>query len=224
MTPSDLSLIKQTLTFWQHLTPDEQQYLTDNIEEVSYTAGENIHSGNNDCIGLLIVKTGQLRTYLLSEEGKEFTFFRLEEGGACALSASCLFSSITFDVFIDAEVDTQLLIFNSSALAKLQEKNIYVENYALKVVSESFSMVINAVERMLFHSFERRMAEFLTEEMERLGSDDIKLTHEQIAKYMGTAREVVSRTLKQFEKNGLVRIYRGGVQITDRQQLGAYIA
>lgn len=224
METANLDILQKSLIFWERLSEDEKKLLLENTAEVSYSAGENIHSGNEDCIGLLLVKTGQLRAYILSEDGKEFTLFRLGPGGVCALSASCLLKSITFDTYVDADTDCQLLLVNSIALARLQNKNVYVENFALKTVTEKFSLVINALEKMLFQNLDERVAGFLLEEADRLQSNSIQLTHEQIAKYMGTAREVISRTLKQFEKNGDVKLHRGGLEIVDKQRLHRYIA
>ena len=222
MDAADLTLLQNTLTFWNHLTTDEKSVLSQGLLKTNYSAGENIHSADNDCIGLLIVKSGELRAYILSEEGKEFTLFRLNPGDVCTLSASCLFNSITFDVYIDSETTSEVFVLNSYALSKLQEKNIYVENFALKIVTQKFSTVIGAMEKMLFYNFEQRLAAFLLEETLKTNSMEIKLTHEQIAKYIGTAREVVSRTLKHFEKDGIVKLFRGGLQIIDLTALKRY--
>ena len=183
------------------------------------TARENVHGGENDCVGVIIVKSGGLRSYILSEDGREITLYRLFSGDICILSASCIINSITFDVHIDAEMDSELLIINNAVFAKLAEENVYVENFSLKETAGRFSDVMWTVEQILFMSFDKRLAWFLLDEASRTKSDEIPLTHDQIARYIGSAREVVSRMLRYFVGEGLVEQYRGGIKIVDKKRL-----
>ncbi len=211
--------LQKNLTFWNKLSDKESELLLNSFSELAYQRGENIHSADNDCIGIIIVKSGELRTYILSEDGKEITLYRIGKGDVCVLSASCLIKDITFDVYIDAEVDSKVLLISSHAFSQLQSKNIYVENFILQTTVSRFSDVMFAMQQILFLSFDKRLAAFLIDEAVKNNSDNIKLTHEQIAKYMGTAREVVTRMLKHFENDGIISLYRGGVQIADRKRL-----
>ena len=103
-----VDLFIQHFSFWEHLSDQEKELLCDNTIAAHYPKGISVHSGNEDCIGILLVKKGQLRTYLLSEDGRDVTLYRLFEGDVCILSASCVLDAITFDVFIDAEEDTDV--------------------------------------------------------------------------------------------------------------------
>lgn len=180
-----------------------------------------MHNALNDCIGMLLVVSGELRTYLLSDTGKEFTLFRLGKGEVCVLTASCLLSSITFDVLVDAETDCELLLLNSVVLSRLHAQNPRIENFALKIAANKFSAVVRTLESMMFMSFEQRLAVFLIAETEKNSSTMVCLTHEQIAKYIGSAREVVSRVIKRLEKDGTVSLFRGGVEILDMNALAS---
>ena len=215
----DLTYIKEHLTFWDKLSDAEKQLLKNNVETIKYNRGENLHGGEKECIGLILVKSGELRVYILSEEGRDVTLYRLAEGDSCVLSASCILSSITFDVLIDAEQDTEVLLFNVGIFSKLAQENIFVENYMYKNTADRFSDVMWAMEQILFMSFDKRLAVFLHDEMIKTESNTIKLTHEQIAKYMGSAREVVSRMLKSFESQGILKLSRGKIEITDKDKL-----
>ncbi|MDL2254525.1 Crp/Fnr family transcriptional regulator [Ruminococcaceae bacterium OttesenSCG-928-I18] len=207
------------LPFWDKLTEAEADLLVGGTKPVLYQRGQNIHSPSRECVGVLLVESGELRTYILSESGKEVTLFRLGKGDACILSASCLLSNITFDVFIDAQLDTEALLISSAAFAQLQSGNLYVENYALRLAADRFSDVMWAMEQILFMSFDARLAVFLLDETAKAGADNLTLTHEQIARYIGSAREVVSRMLKYFEGEGIVRLHRGGVEILGKSAL-----
>lgn len=219
MDKKDIKFVYDTLGFMDKLSREEAKLLLENTSTVKYRQGENIYSANNDCVGVMLVKSGELRTYILSEDGRDVTLYRLFAGDVCILSASCLLKNITFDVQIDAEADSDVLLVNPVLYSQLQSTNVYVENFSLKIAADRFSDVIWAMEQMLFMRFDRRLAIFLLDESSKTGSDDIKLTHEQIARYMGSAREVVSRMMKHFENSGMVTMYRGGVKITDKPQL-----
>lgn len=214
-----LTILSAKLPFWDKLSEAETDLLLSGTKPILYKQGDNIHRPSNECVGVLLVKSGELRTYLLSENGKEVTLFRLGGGDACILSASCLLSNITFDVFIDAQQDTEVLLISSTIFAQLQNSNLDVENFALRLAADRFSDVMWAMEQILFMSFDARLAVFLLDEISKTGEDNLTLTHEQIAKLVGSAREVVSRMLKYFEKEGIVRLHRGGVEIIDKPAL-----
>jgi len=135
------------------------------------------------------------------------------------LSASCVLKSITFDVFVDAEEDSNVLIINGKAFADITQKNVYAENFALNMAVSRFSDVIWIIQQILFMSFDKRLAIFLHDEMSKTGNKTVKLTHDQVAKYMGSAREVVSRMLKYFASEGIVELSRGGITVIDKKKL-----
>lgn len=219
MTEQNRKYLEERLTFWDEITKEEQEILIQNTSVVRYTQGQNIYDAQQECVGVLLIKSGELRTYILSEEGKEVTLYRLGDGDVCILSASCILKNITFDVHVDAEKDSEVLLINSSVFSSLSQRNIYVEAFSLRLTADRFSDVMWAMEQILFMSFDRRLAIFLLDETAKNGIDTLSLTHEQIARYVGSAREVVSRMLKYFAKEGMVEISRGSIKIVDRQKL-----
>lgn len=213
------TLLKQYFPFWDKITKNEQKAFIDNVQIKRYSKGQNIYSADNECLGVTLVLKGELRTYMLSDDGKEITLYRLKSGEICILSASCLLKNITFDVFIDADSDCEVLLVNSSFFESLQQNNIYVENFALKVAVGRFSDVMWSMEQMLFYKIDKRLALFLIDESNKTKSDVLKITHEQIAKYIGSAREVVSRMLKTFERQEIVSLSSGQIQIINKEKL-----
>jgi CRP/FNR family transcriptional regulator len=204
---------------WDRLSKDEQEGMVSYTTLMRYPKGTSIHNGENDCKGMLIVKKGMLRTYMLSESGKEITLFRLDEGELCILSASCVLSAITFDVQIDAEEDSEVLFISSLYFQYLVEHNIYVECFAYKVATDRFSDVMWAMQQILFMSMDKRLAVFLWDEISKTEDDTVHLTHEQVARDVGSAREVVSRMLKYFSSEGIVELSRGGIKVIDKKKL-----
>lgn len=215
----ELAYIKSRLDFWDKLSESEINLLENNIANVSYNKGFNLHSTDSECLGVLLIKNGGLRVYILSEDGREITLYRLSPGDVCVLSASCIINSITFDVHIDAESDTDAYLINIGAFSKLRNQNIYVENFAYKNTNERFSDVMWAMEQILFMSFDKRLAIFLLDEITKTNSNELHLTQEQIAKYIGSAREVVSRMLKVFQSEGILEQSRGSIHIIDKEKL-----
>lgn len=215
----ELAYIKSRLDFWDKLSESEINLLENNIANVSYNKGFNLHSADSECLGVLLIKNGGLCVYILSEDGREITLYRLSPGDVCVLSASCIINSITFDVHIDAESDTDAYLINIDTFSKLSNQNVYVENFAYKNTNERFSDVMWAMEQILFMSFDKRLAIFLLDEITKTNSNELHLTQEQIAKYIGSAREVVSRMLKVFQSEGILEQSRGSIHIIDKEKL-----
>ena len=214
-----MKYISSHLDFWDKLSDQQLNLLQNNITKVSYDKGVNIHSAESECVGVMLIKTGSFRVYILSEDGREVTLYRLSPGDICILSASCILNSITFDVHIDAEADTEAYLINIGAFSKLSNQNVYVENFAYRNTLEKFSDVMWAMEQILFMSFDKRLAIFLIDEITKTNSTELHITQEQIAKYIGSAREVVSRMLKVFQAQGIIEQTRGSINILDKSKL-----
>jgi len=206
------------------LSDEDVELLAYSAVRKTYRKGENIHGNDGTCTGVVFINKGNLRIYMLSEEGKEITLYRLYENDFCMLSASCVLQSISFDVHVDAESDCDVYIIKASAFKELMEKNVYLENFALNMTVGRFSEVMWAMQQVLFMSLDKRLAVFLYDEYVRTGDLVIRLTHEQIAKYIGSAREVVSRMLKYLAEEGIVEVARGGITIKDKGKLTAVIS
>jgi CRP/FNR family transcriptional regulator len=219
LNENDSRLLATQLAFWDNLTLLQKNSLISNANLVHYEPGQSMHYGENDCIGVLIVKNGTIRTYITSDEGREITLYRLDAGDMCILSASCVLQTIDFDISVDAETVCDIIQINSSIFSKLSSENVYVELFSYKLATERFSDVMWAMQQILFTSFDKRLATFLLDESVKTGEDTIRHTHEQIAKYLGSAREVVSRMLKYFSTEGLVTLSRGGITIIDKKKL-----
>ena len=211
--------LAEYLPFFPKLSPRQQQLLLDSLEPMEAKAGTVVHNGHLDCLGLLIIQSGQLRVYALSSEGREVTLYRLFDRDICLFSASCVMPDIQFEVVVEAEKDTKLWVIPSCLFKELMEESAAVANYANQLISSRFSEVMWLMEQIMWKSFDKRLAGFLLEECALEGSESLKLTHERIASHLGTAREVVTRMLRYFQSEGMVRLSRGEVTITDEKGL-----
>ncbi|MBE6758769.1 MAG: Crp/Fnr family transcriptional regulator [Ruminococcaceae bacterium] len=211
-------IYREMFPFWDKVSRSDRQSICGNSAMVTYPKGTNIHDGN-DCAGVFLVRKGCLRMYIMSDDGKEITLYRLHSGDMCMLSASCVIQAITFDVLVDAEEDSTCCVISGPAFAAVSERSPDIRIFTLELAVSRFSDVMWVMQQILFMSMDKRLAIFLSDESARTGSDVISLTHEQIARYMGSAREVVSRMLKYFSAEGIVEVSRRGVKIIDRQRL-----
>ncbi len=216
---SDIQWIEKALPFWQDLTAPEKELVINNTVLMQLPKSCIVHGGDRDCIGFLLIKSGTLRTYILSEEGRDITLYRMYANDMCILSASCIIRQITFDVHIEAEADSEVLLISAATFASLSSSNVYVENFSYKLAADRFSDVMWAMQQILFMGFDKRLAVFLIDESAKYGTNLLKITHEQIAKYTGSAREVVTRMLKRFQEEGLVKLSRGALEIVDKAKL-----
>ena len=207
------------IPFWDKLTADQRNRIAQVIEFRTVKKGTHIHDSSADCLGLVMVKSGQLRAYILSEDGREITISRLFEYDVSLLSASCVMPDMQMNVMIEAEKDTQFWSIPACLFKNLVDGSLAVSAFANSLISGNFSELMWLMEQIMFKSFDKRLAAFLLEEMAIEDSISLKTTHEIIANHMGTAREVVTRMLRYFQSEGMVRLTRGTIEITDEKKL-----
>ena len=205
--------ISNYFPIWDSLTPGEQSQILQASTLMTVPAGQHIHDGTRECTGLLVVASGQLRVYIISEGGREITLYRLLGKDICLFSASCIMHSLQFDVMIQAEKDTSFWLIPTDTYKKLMSESVVISNYTNEILASRMSDVVWLMEQVMWQSFDVRLATFLLEESALEGSTKLSITHEEIANHLGTAREVVTRMLKYFQSEGLVTLSRGSLEI-----------
>jgi len=204
---------------WSKLTPAQQDRMLGSLISKQVKKNTIIHNGSMECTGLLLVKSGQLRAYILSDEGREITIYRLFDLDMCLFSASCIMRSIQFDITIEAEKDTDLWMIPAEVYKDIMEVSAPVANYTNEVMATRFSEVMWLIEQIMWKSLDKRVAAFLLEEATIEGTNELKLTHEAIANHLGSHREVITRMLKYFQNEGMVKLSRGTVTIMNEEKL-----
>lgn len=206
---------------WDKLSPAQQETLRASAQKRSFRKGELLHNGSADCAGLFLVEHGQLRAFILSEEGREITLYRLFERDICLFSASCMMSSIQFDISIQAEKDSEAWLIPTDVYKGLMGESAPLANYTNELMGSRFSEVMWRMDQVMWKSFDKRLAAFLLEEAGLEETRELRITHETIAKHLGSAREVVTRMLRYFQEEGFVTLRRGVVEIEDEKGLAA---
>ena len=204
---------------WDKLTADQQQRIKSVSMLQKVKSGTVLHDGSPECLGMLLVRSGQLRAYILSEEGREVTICRFFEMDICLFSASCVMPNMQFDIFIEAEKDTEVWVIPACLYQNLMDESLAISNYSHNLITSHFSDVMWLMEQIMWKSFDKRLAAFLLEESNLEDTDSLKITHEKIANHMGTAREVVTRMLRYFQSEGMVKLTRGTIELTDKKKL-----
>ena len=209
--------------FWPQLTDLEKNVIENAVYVEKFDKGMLMHRTDGSCKGLMTVLNGQLRIYILSEEGREITLFRVNAEEVCVLSASCLMDAITFDVLIEATEDTEVLVLPAAILNQVIQQNLQVELYLYKSATEKFSDVMWTMQQILFLKIDQRVAQFLWDEMVQKNSMTLSITHDEIARYIGSAREVVTKVLKYMVKEGALELKRGTITVLDKEKLRSYM-
>ena len=204
---------------WEKLTSAQQQQLKSSAISRTVKKGTVLHNGNLDCTGLLLIRHGQLRAYILSDEGREISLYRLFDRDICLFSASCMMNSIQFEITIEAQKDTTMWVISADTYGRLMKESAVVANFTNEIMATRFSEVMWLMEQIMWKSFDKRLAEFLLEECSLEETNTLKITHETIANHLGTAREVVTRMLRYFQSEGMVKLARGTVEICEERRL-----
>ena len=143
------SIYKEIFPFWETIPDTDREYICRNSYRVAYPKGKNIHDGA-ECSGVILVCSGSLRLYIMSDEGKEITLYRLHRGDLCMLSASCVLDAITFEVFVDAEEDSECCVVSGPAFAAVSGRNPDVHIFALETAVSRFSDVMWVMQQIYF--------------------------------------------------------------------------
>jgi len=175
------------------------------------------HAGDL-CQAFLILLSGEVRVQLTSANGREVTLYRIGPGGSCILTTSCLLSNEHYPAEAIAESDVEALAIPVASFQSALESSQWFRRFVFDGFSSRLTSVIQKIEQIAFTGIDVRLAGVLLE-LDRKQVE--KITHQDIAVELGTAREVVSRHLKRFESEGWVRLGRGQVSIVDRPQIEA---
>ena len=179
-----------------------------------------LHFGGGECAGVQIIGSGRVRVFITSPGGGDITLFRLIGGDVSILSAACMLNGMDIELGMEMETDCTIYTIPKKVYRRLYDESAVVKDYTMEMISEKFSDIMWLLNQFLFSNVASRIAGALLEHRALEGGDELSLTHETIAKDAGTAREVVTRILKQFQSDGLVKLGRGKVIIVDPERLG----
>lgn len=217
-------MLEEYLPFWNKLTESQRALLKKNARKADFEKGRLVHGGADGCSGLLLVTEGQLRVFMISDEGRELTLYRLLDRDICLFTGPCMVRNLQFDVMVEAEQASRICMIPPEVYKGLMEESAAVSNFTNELMASRFSDVMWLMDQVLSKKMDGRLAAFLLEEARLTGERELSITHEQIARHLGTAREVVTRLLKLFQTDRLVKLTRGSVELLDEKGLEALAA
>ncbi|MGI6220851.1 MAG: Crp/Fnr family transcriptional regulator [Coriobacteriales bacterium] len=219
----DEERLLERLPYWNDLIELDRARVRSSACVRRFRKGQLLYSAGCDCLGMMLVPSGDVRVYIVSEEGREITLFHLREGDTCVLSASCAISQITFETAMVAREDTELIVIPSGEYEQLMAENIKVRCFTYELLAERASTIMWVLQQILFKRLDQRVAECLLADMERTGSATLHINQEGIAEQINSAREAVTRQLSRFSDEGLVEAGRGRVRILNPQGLAGLL-
>ena len=182
---------------------------------VNIPAGQQVFSSGGQCENYLLLLKGSVKAQLLSENGREMLLYQVLPGDSCVLTTSCLLSGDDYPAEAFTEEETSAFVISSHAFYRCLEQSAFFREFVYKNFSARLSHIIGRMGEVVFEGIDWRLAK----ELLRAEEEVLQITHQELAIKLGSAREVISRNLKQFEAKGWVKLSRGTVTIVDKGAL-----
>lgn len=189
----------------------------DNAIHVKIAAGQMVFRDGESCENYLLVLSGVVRVQKLSQDGHEITLYRLRTGEACEITTTCLLANDFYHAEAVAESDVTAVLMPKIYFQMALLESAEFRNYVYKNVEDGINILLGLIENVAFGPVDTRLAKDLILNKNR--DNEVYATHHEIASNLGTAREVVSRILKKFEKKSWVKLQRGKIIILNSQEI-----
>lgn len=211
---TEIAELRSLFPFIGEIGQAKWEELQQQLKIARFPEGTILLKEGHTCQNANFILEGSIRVYKLSPEGKEVTLYRIGRGDTCVLILSCLMGSTEYPAIAQVEEPVTLMTLPADYFKAMFHQSPSWQEFVFKTLSRRLSEVMLVVEEIAFKSMDRRLAAFLYDKQEA-SKPYIEITHEEIALELGTAREVVSRVLKELEKKGFVSLSRGKIHIKD---------
>jgi len=177
--------------------------------------GDRICELGQRCTHLALILRGQARVYQLAESGREITLYRIGSGEVCILTASCIMSGESFPAIARCEKELEVLLVPAARVDEFMVRFPEWRRFIWKLLADRLASVLMLLEEVTFRRLDERVMRYILDAGEKQRSTDLKITHQTIADDLGSAREVVSRILKDMEQRNMLSLSRGRILIKD---------
>ncbi len=196
------------LEFYHELSDDNKKWFQNVVD---LDREHEILNENDQCQHVLFLISGEIEVYKLSVNGKHFRLYTIEAGESCVLNLSCVLSDNNYMAFAKATTDIKCVLVPQEEFLRIFAEEESLRNYVFRLISTRLIQITAKVEGIVFDTLENRLQQWLLDK----GHPVVYITHEELAAYLGSAREVISRQLKKWEKEGKVKLFRGRIEILD---------
>lgn len=195
------------------LDPESLRILEPGLRRLDIPAGTILFREGANCSSYVLVMEGAVRVQKVAENGREIVLYRVERGQSCVLTTNCLLGGETYAAEGIAETAVKALVLSAAAFRGLLAMSEGFRSFIFSVYAARIADLLMLIEEVAFGRVDVRLAAWLTGRADDLG--EVQATHQEISVELGTAREVVSRLLKEFERRGWVELRRGRVRVVD---------
>lgn len=211
--------LSKIIPFFSSASEEINSEFAKNCMEQSFKKGVVLSMEGDSVTYFPILKSGTIRVYKVGSSGQEITLYRINPGESCILTISCLLAKNNFPAIAAVEKDSEVLLITAATLREWIKKYDVWAEYIYNYLSKVLMNVLKIIENISFKKMDVRIIEYLIENFKKKGKI-LQLTHQQIAHDIGTAREVVSRTLKDLEAQKNISQSRGKIIIENPKELG----
>ncbi|WP_147535834.1 Crp/Fnr family transcriptional regulator [Bacillus marasmi] len=207
------------------LFPFLKELTTDELEQLVYIeahADQIIFNEGDPCQYAAFIYEGEVKIHKTNKNGREINLFRAVSGQVCILSITSTLSEQTFPAHVVASKSCKLFLVERKLLIKWMNKYPSFQKLINQTTANRFNHVMGLFDDLCFRRIDERVAEYLLEKLP-YDQSTLYMTHEELAAELGTAREVISRLMKQFEKNDIIRLARGKIMMYDREKLEGFM-
>lgn len=177
--------------------------------------GTAVFNEGDQCSGVAFVLKGSIRVSKVGKSGREVILYRVGSGNSCVLTIASVLSNISYPATATVEEDVEVILVPVQLFKAMMTSNLELQQFVYKLISERLLNVLSLIDEIIFRKIDERLIEFLLKKALKDG-DIIEMTHEELSIQLGTAREVISRIMKGFERDGCIQLSRGKVRIINR--------
>ncbi|MDQ5904517.1 MAG: family transcriptional regulator, anaerobic regulatory protein [Pseudomonadota bacterium] len=181
---------------------------------MSVPAGTQLFAEAQPCRGFPLLISGSIKVVKAAPSGREMLLYRVEPGGSCIITSSCLLGHTAYSARGEAETDLQMLALPPALFSRLVAEQAAFRDFVFHLFSDRIAELMQLIEEVAFHRLDQRLARLLLSR-----GDSIQATHQALADELGSVREIVSRLLKGFASEGLVSLGRENITLLDREGL-----
>jgi CRP/FNR family transcriptional regulator, anaerobic regulatory protein len=219
----DKESILNLYPFYREGPTQLQRQIAQVTQEAQLPVGTEYYREGESCTRLALIGEGRVRVYKSSSSGRQITLYHVGPGESCILTASCALTGLSYPATAVVEGDQPLeaLIIPADSFRAWVAQYDEVRSFVFQLMSDRLTSMMMLVEEVAFGKMDRRLAAFLLRhvQMENPTANSLAMTHDQIASELGSAREVISRILKDFERHGILEVSRGKINILNIRKL-----